>query len=223
MKHFLLGVGSTLAVLALASVALVLTLGSGVDPAAPPPSPAPSGGRLDPPPDLGPDETWLGEAELRSEGVVSDDGDLVDVEASGSGVRFGADGLQAARLDLAATLPFPTVAERVGEGVRLYAVSGGRAGVERTASILGRDVTVRATGTVRADRGQLLIEPETVELGGPSFVDSAASAIARSLVTIRQDVPGVPAGLVLRSVDVDAAGFGVRLDGTDVVIGPVRR
>ncbi len=114
--------------------------------------------------------------------------------ANGSGVRFGADGLQAARLDLAATLPFATVAEQVGDGVRLYAVSGGLAGVERTATILGRDVTIRATGTVRADRGQLLIEPETVDLGGPSFVDSAASAAARSLVTIRQDVPGVPGG-----------------------------
>ena len=39
-----------------------------------------------------------------------------------------------------------------------------------------------------ADGGQLLIEPETVDLGGPSFLDSAASTLARSLATIRQDV-----------------------------------
>ncbi len=52
MKQFLLGVGSALALLGLASVVLVLSLGSGVDPAAPPPSPAPSGVRLTPPSDL---------------------------------------------------------------------------------------------------------------------------------------------------------------------------
>ncbi len=219
MKQFLLGVGTAVALIGLGLVVLVLSLGSGVDPARVPPSPAPSGVRLQPPSDLRAGETWLGEVDLSSEGVVSDEGDLVDVRANGSGVRFGADGLHAARLDLAATLPFATVAEQVGDGVRLYAVSGGLAGVERTATILGRDVTIRATGRVRADRGQLLIEPETVDLGGPSFVDSAASAAARALVTIRQDVPGVPAGMVLRSVDVDAAGFGVRLDGSDVTLG----
>ncbi len=220
MKQFLLGAVTTVLVVAIGAALLVASVGSGVDPAGTPPSPAPSGVRVEAPDDLSADETWLGRVTLSSEDVVSADGGLVDVTADGEGVRFGPDGLRARRLAVEATLPFDTVAAQVGDGVRLYAVSGGRAGVERTATILGRDVTVRATGTVRADRGQLLIEPETVELGGPGFLDSAVSAAARALVTIRQDVPGVPAGLTLRDVDVDAAGFGVRLDGADVAIGP---
>ena len=70
-----------------------------------------------------------------------------------------------------------------------------------------------------ADGGQLLIEPETIDLGGPSFLDSAASSLARGLATIRQDVPGVPTGMSLDEVQVTPQGFDARLSGTDVVIG----
>jgi hypothetical protein len=72
---------------------------------------------------------------------------------------------------------------------------------------------------VSADGGQLLIEPETVDLGGPSFLDAAASTLARSLVTIRQDVAGVPEGMTLTAVQVTPEGFDAQLTGTDVVIG----
>lgn len=219
MKRFLLGVLTTLVVLALGAGALLLSLGSGVDPttaasASPRPSTAPSR-----PADLAADETWLGTVALDSKDVLAQEGSLADVRASGTGVRFGPAGLRAQRLDLTATLPFDVVAAQVGEGVRLFPAAGGLAGVERTATVLGRDVTVRATGRVVADGGGLLIEPETVELGGPSFVDAAASAVARGLVTLRQDVPAVPEGMVLREVRVTPAGFAVRLDGADVVLG----
>jgi len=40
----------------------------------------------------------------------------------------------------------------------------GRTGVERQVVILGQDLTLKATGTVSADGGQLLIEPETIDL-----------------------------------------------------------
>ena len=60
---------------------------------------------------------------------------------------------------------------------------------------------------MEADAGQLLIEPETIDLGGPAFLDTAASALARSLVTIRQDVAGVPEGMSLTDVEVTDAGF----------------
>ncbi len=220
MKQFLLGVLATLVVLAVGVVALLLALGSGAGAAAPGPtgSAAEPGIRADPPDDLADDETWLGAVDLRSEDVVAAEGDLVDVRAEGAGVRFGPDGLRAQRLDLDATIPFDTVAEQVGPDTRVYAVSGGRAGVERTATVLGRELTVRATGTVRADGGELLIEPETVDLGGPEFVDSALSAIARSLVTIRQPVPGVPEGMTLTGVSVSGAGIAASLTGEDVVV-----
>ena len=45
------------------------------------------------------------------------------------------------------------------------------------------------------------------------------SSLARSLVTIRQPVPGVPDGLGLTDVAVTPAGFDASLSGTDVTIG----
>ncbi|GAA4406952.1 hypothetical protein GCM10023168_22470 [Fodinibacter luteus] len=222
MKHFLLGVGTTLAVLALAVLALLLTLGSGGGDAPAVPTPTASGSASAPTPqapaDLAPEETWLGSVDLRSADVVSPDGELADVVATGSGVRFSPEGLRAERLDIDATIPYATVASQVGTDVRIYDAGGGLAGIEREVTVLGRDVTVSATGTVEADGGQLLIEPETVDLGGPAFLDAAASALARSLVTIREDVPGVPEGMALTDVEVTDAGFAASLAGADVTI-----
>jgi hypothetical protein len=222
VKNFLLGVGATLAALALVLVVLVFSLGSGASsgPGATA-SPRPSGSApvAQQPADLKADETWLGAVDLRSQDVVSAKGDLVDVVAKGSGVRFSQAGLKAKALDIDATIPFATVAKQVGADVTVYDAGNGKTGVERTVTILGRDLTLKATGTVTADGGQLLIEPETVDLGGPSFLDSAASSLARGLATIRQDVPGVPTGMSLDEVKVTPQGFDARLSGTDVVIG----
>ena len=219
MKNFLLGVASTLAVLFVVAAASVLILGSGADPRpTATASGSVSGAGTPPPTDLGDDETWLGEVELRSADVVSPDGELVDVEAAGAGIRFSEEGLRAQRLDIDTTIPFDTVAEQIGTDVRLYAAGSGLTGVERDVTILGRDLTVRATGSVVADGGQLVIEPETVDLGGPSFLNSAVSTIARELVTIRQDVPGMPEGMDLTEISVSGAGFDASLNGTDVLI-----
>ena len=222
MKNFLLGVGATLAVLALALVVLVLSLGSGASSATgTTASPRPTGSATvaQQPTDLAADETWLGAVDLRSQDVISAKGDLVDVVATGSGVRFSQKGLQAQTLDIDATIPFATVAEQVGQDVTVYDAGNGKTGVERKVTILGRDITLKATGTVTAEGGQLLIEPETIDLGGPSFLDAAASGLARSLATIRQDVPGVPTGMSLDAVAVTPQGFDAQLSGTDVVVG----
>jgi hypothetical protein len=221
VKLFLLGAVSTLAVLTLGLVLALGSLGSAPSGSAPAPS-ALSGpaGPAPAPPDLADDETWLGSVQLRGEDVVSADGDLADVVATGAGIRFSDAGLRAQRLDIDATVPFDTVAGQVGPDTSVYDAGGGRVGVERTVVILGREARVSATGTVVADDGLLLIEPETVDLGGPAFLDAAASAIARGLVTIRQEVPGVPEGMVLTDVTVTPEGFAAALTGTDVVIGP---
>jgi hypothetical protein len=222
VKNFLLGVGATLAVIALVLVVLVFSLGSGASSATgSTASPRPTGSATvaQQPADLKEDETWLGAVDLRSQDVVSAKGSLVDVVAKGSGVRFSQKGLQAQTLDIDATIPFTTVAEQVGQGVTVYDAGNGKTGVERQVTILGRDLTLKATGTVTADGGQLLIEPETVDFGGPSFLDAAASTLARSLATIRQDVPGVPTGMSLTAVEVTPQGFDAQLSGTDVVVG----
>ena len=218
MKHFLLGVVTTLVVLAAGVLALVLVLGQGAGEVEAPPSPPASRPTAQAPADLKTDETWLGDVALTSSDVVSADGELVDVQASGTGVRFSPKALVAKRLDLTATAPYDTVAAQVGPDTSIYPAGGGLAGIERTVTVLGQDIPVKATGTVTADDGQLLIEPQTVDLGGPAFLDAAASALARALVTIRQPVPGAPKGMALTDVRVTDAGFAVSLSGTDVTI-----
>jgi hypothetical protein len=157
--------------------------------------------------------------ELTSQDVVAPEGTLVDVVAVGSGVRFGDDGLRADQLRINATVPFTAVAEQVGPEVTVYDAGGGLAGVQRSVTLLGRETTLRATGTVVADGGELVIEPQSVDLGGPAFLDAAASSLARALVTIRQPIEGVPEGMALTSVAVTPAGFDAVLVGSDVVIG----
>ena len=156
MKNFLLGVGATLAALVLVLVGLVFSLGSDAPSGAgSTASPRPTGSVpvAQQPTDLKDDETWLGAVDLRSQDVISAKGDLVDVVATGSGVRFSQAGLKAQRLDIDATIPFATVAKQVGADVTVYDAGNGKTGVERTVTILGRDLTLKATGTVTADGG----------------------------------------------------------------------
>lgn len=222
VKNFLLGVGATLAVLLLGLFVMAVWLGSGSPeasvPTTPPTASSSVSGATAPPSDLADDETWLGAVELRSQDVVSAKGDLVDVVATGAGVRFAPEGLSADQLDIDATIPFATVAEQVGPDTTVYDAGNGQTGVQRRVSLLGQDITLTATGTVTAEGGQLLIEPETLDLGGPAFLNAAASTLARTLVTIRQDVPGVPEGMSLTAVEVTPEGFDAQLNGTDVVI-----
>lgn len=216
VKRFLLGFGSALALVAVIVGALLLSLGrpgAGLEPPAPAPNTAAT-----PPRDLPKGATWLGTVALTSGLVVSPDGRLEDVRAQGSDVRIDGSGLVAGRLAIDATVPFATAAAQVGKGARLSDAGEGRAGISQTLSLLGRDVPVTATGRVSADRGLLLIEPEQVKLGGPSWVDSSLSALARAAVRIRQPVEGVPPGMRLTTVSVTSAGFRVHLEGTSVHI-----
>lgn len=220
VKQFVLGAVTMLVALVVAALALVWSVGSpgsGADVDVPRVSPSP---RPSAPRDLGNGETWLGDVRLTSSQVVTGDGGLEDVTAIGSGVTLTEDGLRAARLDLDASLPFGTAASQIGGGVTLFAADGGLAGLRRRVSVLGRDVEVRATGAVRAEGGQLVIEPETIDLDGPDWLDSAASTIVRRLVTIRHTIEGVPEGMGLTSVSVQANGFRAHLRGDDVTIAP---
>jgi hypothetical protein len=63
-----------------------------------------------------------------------------------------------------------------------------------------------------------VIEPETVDLGGPDLLDSAASEAVRRLVTVRQQVEGLPQGMRLTRVEVVAGGFRVHLEGRRIAL-----
>ncbi|KGN33953.1 hypothetical protein N802_07845 [Knoellia sinensis KCTC 19936] len=218
MKQFVLGAATTLVAIVVAALVLVWSVGSpgsGSDVRVPSASPT---ARPSAPTDLGKGETWLGDVRLTSAQVVTGDGGLEDVTAVGTGITLTEDGLRATRLDIDAALPFETAASQIGDGVELYAADDGLTGLRRTVSALGRDIQVRATGRVRAEGGQLVITPQTIDLDGPDWLDSAASAIVRQLVTIRHTVQGVPDGMALTSVSVRPDGFQAHLRGNDVHI-----
>lgn len=217
MRRFLLGVVTGVVAVAVALVAVVLAA-SQPDGATASPAPSATTTAGAPPRDLRAGETWLEAVELDSRSVLTPDGPFRDVRATGSDVRMSGQGLRAGTLRLDATLPFEAAARQIGQDVQLYAAGAGRAGVRRTATFLGRTVVVRATSTVTADRGQLVIEPETVDLGGPGWLDAGLSAAARRLVTVRHAVQGLPQGMRLTRVSVVDGGFRAHLEGSGVVL-----
>lgn len=218
VRTFLLGLVTGVLAVVVGLAAVVLVAADPGRPGATPQPGATSRPLPSPPTDLRRGETWLQAVVLDSSAVLTSEGGFRDVHATGQDVRMTSSGLRAGTLRLVATLPFDAAARQVGRGVQLYAAGGGKAGVRRTTTLLGRQVQVRATGTVRAVDGQLVIEPETVDLGGPEVLDAALSATVRRLVTIRHTVQGLPAGMRLTHVEVTDGGFRATLDGSGVVL-----
>ncbi|WP_380166802.1 LmeA family phospholipid-binding protein [Jannaschia sp. R86511] len=173
-------------------------------------------GSPDAPDELAVGETWLGDLVLDAGTVLTTDATLRDLAASGQDVRTGPAGTLAGRLEVQATVPFEVVAQELGPGTTVGAAEAGEASVTRDVEVAGRVVTVVATGTVGVERGLVVVVPRTVDIGGPTFLAAAVGAAARELVTIEQEVEGLPDGLVLREVEVRDDGFRVRLDGEDV-------
>lgn len=216
----LVGAGVLLLVLVLLAAAALWALSRPADGIGTP-RPAPSSDAATPPAagapdDLGADETWLGDVDLSTSDLVSPDATLRDVVATGQGIRSGPDGITAAALRVEATLPFAGVAADLGADARLTPAADGQAELRRTVTVLGRSLEVRATGTVRAQDGLIVVEPQQIDLGGPDFLAGPTAAVVRRLVTIRQPVQGVPEGLVLQEVTVQDDGFRAVLSGQDV-------
>ncbi len=219
VRDGLVGAGLMLLVLVLVAVALLWAVsvpaGSGAA-AADPASPSPGAAEGEPPVDLEPGEIWLTGLLLDAATVATPDGALHDVRAVGQDVRTGPDGLVAGALSVDATVPFELVASQIADDVVVTSAPDGLAAVVRTVELAGREVTVTATGTVEVRRGLLVVEPRTVDVGGPSFLAGLLGALARQVVTIEHEIEGLPEGLVLRDVTVEADGFHAELTGEDV-------
>lgn len=175
-----------------------------------------------PPADLAAGETWLGDLVLDAATVVTPESVLRDVQAVGQDVRAGPDGVVAGSLAVDATVPFEEVAAQLGEGNTVRAAEQEQqASVVRTVELAGRELEVVATGTVEVESGLLVVEPTSIDVGGPAFLSRAIAAAARELVTIEQEIEGVPEGLVLQEVTVQDDGFRARLTGEDVQLAAV--
>ncbi|AQP44972.1 LmeA family phospholipid-binding protein [Tessaracoccus flavus] len=174
----------------------------------------------DPPSDLADDEVWIGDLDLQSALIVLPDSTLTDVEARGHGARTGSKGLIVQRLDVEATVPFREVAAQLGGDSLVLPAEGGQASVVRTVELLGRGVTVVATGTVEVERGLLVVEPTAIDVGLPDFLSRTLGTLVREFVTIKQPIEGLPENLELLDVAVQDDGFRATLAGNDVVLAP---
>ncbi len=181
------------------------------------PTPVTAGTAPDTPPsDLGEGEIWLGDIDVTSDIVVLPDSSLLNVEALGHGARSGPDGVVVDHLDVRATVPFDVVEEELGRNSRVSATSDGQARVDGSVTVLGRSLQIVATGTVEVRDGLLLVEPRSIDLGGPDVVSRAVAGAVRQFVTIEHTIEGLPPNLVLRDVEIEQEGFRAHLSGDDV-------
>ncbi|WP_240721381.1 LmeA family phospholipid-binding protein [Pseudarthrobacter sp. NamE5] len=222
-KDWLIGAGAMVLVLVISVVILWWVLS---DPASGGEArPAPTAGAepppgTQPPADLPRDAVWLADLGLDAGTVVAEGSTLRDVRAVGQDVVAGPDGLLAARLTVDATVPFDVVASELGDGAVVRAADGGQATVLRTVEALGRKLPVTATGTVEVEDGRLVLEPRSIDIGGPGFLSETNAALVRSFVTIEHDIDGLPEGLVLQAVTVQDDGFRANLRGENVRLVP---
>ncbi len=220
-KDWLIGAAGLLIVLVVALAVFWFVISDPVGRSGPgaPPSPSAEGsGDAGPPAGLAEDDVWLADVVLEAGTVVSAGTTLRDIHAVGQNVVTGPDGLIAGGLELDATVPFDVVAEELGDGALVRAGDGGEAEVVRTVEVLGREVRVVASGTVEVEAGRLVVEPRSIDIGGPGFLSDALAAVARRAVTIEPDVEGLPEGLVLQDVGVRDDGFRATFRGENVVL-----
>lgn len=221
VKDWLIGAAGMILVLVAAVAILWLAVSAPAGSAEPDPAPPP-GAEAEPTPDaappadLGEDETWLADLALDAGTVVTAGSTLRDVRAVGQDVVTGPGGLIAGQLTVDATVPFDVVAAELGEGTVVQAADEGQATVVRTVEALGRELRVVATGTVEVDAGRLVMEPRSIDFGGPDFLSDALATVVRTFVTIEHTIEGLPEGLVLQDVTVQDDGFRANLSGEDV-------
>jgi hypothetical protein len=165
------------------------------------------------------DAVWFADLELDAAVLVTAGSELRDVRAVGRGVLTGPEWMTAEHLTVDATVPFDVVARELGEGTEVRAGDDGQATVVRTVEALGREVGVTATGTVDVVDGRLVMEPRSIDVGGPDVLSQGIATVVRGLVTIEHEIDGLPEGLELRDVTVQDDGFRAELAGEDVVLG----
>ncbi|TYD00153.1 DUF2993 domain-containing protein [Arthrobacter echini] len=222
-RDWLIGAAGLLIVLVVALAVVWFMISEPAGRSGPGARPSPSGEgpvAAGPPEELREDDVWLADVVLEAGTAVSGGTTLRDIDAVGRDVVTGPGGLIAGGLELDATVPFDVVAEELGGGAIVRPGDGGEAEVVRTVEVLGREVRVVASGTVEVVTGRLVVEPRSIDIGGPGFLSDALAAVARRAVTIEHDVEGLPEGLVLQDVGVRDDGFRATFRGEDVVLAP---
>jgi hypothetical protein len=120
------------------------------------------------------------------------------------------------RVDGTATLSYDLLAQQLG-GDTVLAQEGDGIRVTKRVQVLGLDVPVTATGTVRLEDGDVVIDVGDASAGSADVPDAVVQRAA-GLLDLRYPVPALPFGLQLTSVVPAADGVDVRVEATDTVL-----
>ncbi|MFQ1001915.1 DUF2993 domain-containing protein [Modestobacter sp. SSW1-42] len=120
------------------------------------------------------------------------------------------------RVDGTATLSYALLAQQLG-GDTTLSQEGDGIRVTRRVEVLGLEVPLTATGTVRLEDGDVVVDVGEASAGSLD-VPGAVLEEAAQLLDLRYPVPALPFGLQLTSVVPAADGVDVRVEATDTVL-----
>ena len=120
------------------------------------------------------------------------------------------------RVDGTATLSYELLAQQLG-GDTVLVQDGDGIRVTKRVQLAGLDVPVTATGTVRLEDGDVVVDVGDASAGSADVPDAVVQRAA-SLLDLRYPVPALPFGLQLTSVAPAADGVDVRVEATDTVL-----
>ena len=154
-----------------------------------------------------------------SDGVLTTpQGRVEDLELSAQDVVVASSTMTMGTATVDGVVPFRVVAEQIGPGATVTAIGDGEARVTRSVEVLGRRLGISATGRVDVGAGAIVVEPVSVETGGPEWLEGLLARTAGRFVALRHDVQGLPEGLELERASVVDEGIRVHLTGEDVVL-----
>lgn len=167
-----------------------------------------------------PDATRLtfGRLEGTNGVLTSPEGRVEELSLSARDVVVAGSTMTMASATVDGVVPFSVVAEQIGPGTTVSATGDGRARVTRSVEVLGRRLGISATGRVDVVDGAVVVEPMSVETGGPQWLEGLIARTAGRFVALRHDVEGLPEGLELQRAAVADQGIRVHLTGEDVVL-----
>ena len=128
----------------------------------------------------------------------------------------------AAHLTVAGVVRYAAVSQAAGSGTEVTAAADGQVQVQRSVTIFGRSLQVRALASVTAAPGEIVLRPTEASMEGAGPLGAIATDALISLVTLRYPVPDLPEGLVLTEAVPTAQGLAVVLTGRSVTLSQLR-
>lgn len=121
------------------------------------------------------------------------------------------------RVDALVLLPYDVFAGSAAGGRVTVAPAGDLLRVSGTVRVLGRDLRAAALSRVRVDDDVLVVTAESFDVGG-SLADRLVTRALRDRFDLRVDLGGLPYGLRVDDVQVQAEGVAVRAISVGTVL-----